>query len=217
MSAVTRLCPRTILLENGSIAFDGPSHQAVATYLGSGTRTNAARDWKDIETAPGNEIVRLCAVRVRSSDGEICESIDIRCPVAVEMEFQVLQGGHVLVPNYHFIDQQGVCVFVAIENDAEWRRRPRPAGRFISTATIPGNFLAEGSLIVAAGITTMEPLRAHFFERDLVAFHVIDSMDGNSARGDYPRTLPGVVRPLLNWTSKFVSQSSSASTGDYVS
>jgi lipopolysaccharide transport system ATP-binding protein len=217
MSAVARLCPRTILLENGSIAFDGPSHEALTIYLGSGTRTNAAREWKEIDSAPGNEIVRLRAVRVRSQDGEICESVDIRCPVAVEMEFEVLQAGHVLVPNYHFINQEGLCVFISVEHDAEWHRRPRPVGRFISTVWIPGNFLTEGSIVVHAGITTMQPLRAHFFEKDLVAFHVIDSMDGDSARGDYAGSVPGIVRPMLKWTSKFVTDNAPTSAGDYVS
>src|SRR5688572_13846393 len=81
MPAVTRLCPRTILLEDGTISFDGPSAEAVGIYLGSGIGTNAARVWTDLSTAPGNEIVRLCSVRVRSEAGEICESVDIRKPV----------------------------------------------------------------------------------------------------------------------------------------
>ena len=38
MAAVTRLCPRTILLEAGTVLYDGPSHEAVGMYLGSGTR-----------------------------------------------------------------------------------------------------------------------------------------------------------------------------------
>src|SRR5437870_6041767 len=33
MSAVTRLCPRAILLDGGRIIQDGPSHQVVSTYL----------------------------------------------------------------------------------------------------------------------------------------------------------------------------------------
>lgn len=214
MPAITRLCPRTILLENGSISFDGPSHQAVSMYLGSGTRTNAAREWKDISNAPGNEIVRLRAVRVRSQDGQICESVDIRCPVGIEMEFDVLQGGHVLVPGYHFINQEGVCAFVASEYENKWRRRPRPVGSFISTAWIPGNFLSEGPLIITATMATMEPFRAHFFERDVVAFQVIDSLDGDSARGDYAGPMPGFIRPLLNWTSEHVRHNSSAAFGE---
>ena len=203
MPAITRLCPRTLLLENGRVLFDGPSHEAVNIYLGSGTSTNAAREWKDIATAPGNNVARLCAVRVRSEDGEICESIDIRSSVGVEMEFQVLEAGHVLVPAFQFINQEGVCVFTAVEHDPEWRRRPRPAGRFVTTAWIPGNFLAEGALIIGASVATLEPAKVHFHERDIVAFHVIDSLEGNAARGDYAGRFPGIVRPMLNWNSQF--------------
>src|SRR5205823_509251 len=35
MPAVTRLCPRTILLDRGRIVKDAPSHEVVAAYLGS--------------------------------------------------------------------------------------------------------------------------------------------------------------------------------------
>jgi homopolymeric O-antigen transport system ATP-binding protein len=212
MPAVTRLCPRTILLENGTISFDGPSHEAVHIYLGSGSRTNAAREWKNLADAPGNEVVRLRAVRVRSEDGQLCETIDIRLGVAVEMEFEVLQGGHLLAPTFRFINLEGVCVFTAIDHDNEWHRRPRPEGRFVTTAWIPGNFLSEGTLIISASIATLEPARVHFHERDIVAFHVIDSLEGNAARGDYAGPMPGIVRPLLNWTSEFVPANSAAQT-----
>ena len=217
MPAVTRLCPRTLLLEDGTIAFDGPSPTAVNLYLGSGTSTNAAREWTDLATAPGNEIVRLCSVRVRTEEGEICESIDIRKPVGIEMEFEVIEAGHVLVPNYKFVNLEGLCVFSASEHDDYWRRRPRPIGHYVSTAWIPGNFLAEGALIIGAAISTMDPVRVHVFERDIVAFQVVDSLDGNSARGDYAGPVPGIVRPLLKWTSEFVPHNSSAAVGEATS
>lgn len=214
MPAITRICPRTILLEAGTVAFDGPSHEAVRRYLGSGMGTNAARSWKDISEAPGNEIVRLCAICVRGEDGQIGETMDIRERVGVEMEFEVIEGGHVLVPNYHFINQEGVCVFIALEQDTEWRRRPRPTGHYRSTAWIPKNFLSEGTLIIGAAISTLDPLRVHLFERDIVAFQVIDSLDGDSARGDFAGPMPGLVRPLLNWTSQFTPSSSSPAGGN---
>jgi len=46
----------------------------------------------------------------------------------------------------------------------------------------------------------MDPETIHFFERDAVAFQVIDKLEGDSARGDYAGAFPGVVRPLLKWT-----------------
>ncbi len=202
MPAVTRLCPRTILLDNGRVLRDGLSHQVVSAYLGSSLGTMAAREWPDVNKAPGNGIVRLRAVRVRTEDCRITDAVDIRKPVGVEMEYEVLQPGHVLVPNYHFFNEEGVYVFVASDHDPAWRQRSRPIGRYISTAWIPGNFLSEGSLIVGAAISTMDPVTVHFYERDAVAFQVIDSLDGDSARGDYAGPMPGVVRPLLRWTTQ---------------
>ena len=213
MPAITRICPRTIVLEKGEVSFDGPSHQAVRLYLGSGMDTNAARQWTDSEKAPGNEVVRLRSIRVHTKDGRVCEMVDIREPVGVEMEFDVLSGGHVLVPNYHFINQEGVCVFMAHEINPEWHRRPRPPGRYVSTAWIPGNYLSEGALIIGAAISTMNPIRVHFFERDAIAFQVFDSLDGNSARGDYSGPMPGMVRPLLEWQSQYTPSSASTSGG----
>jgi len=203
MPAITRLCPRTILLDAGKVLSDGPSHQVVSVYLSAGLGTTAAREWPDAERAPGGEVVRLRAVRVRTEAGEVTDALDIRRPVGIEMEFDVLAGGHVLVPNYHFFNEEGVYVFVSGDRDPAWLNRPRPPGRYVSTAWIPGNLLTEGSMIVGAAVTTPEPARIHFFERDAVAFQVIDSLAGDSVRGDYAGPIPGVVRPLLQWETRY--------------
>lgn len=205
MPAITRLCPRTILLDAGSVMHDGPSPQVVSTYLRSGIGTTAAREWPDINKAPGNDIVRLLAVRVRTEEGEIADVVDIRKPVGIEMEFEVLEAGHVLIPNYHFFNEEGINVFIANDHDPKWQRNPRPRGRYSSTAWIPGNLLSEGTMIVGAAISTMDPVKVHFYERDAVAFQIVDSLDGDSARGDYAGPFPGVVRPLLRWSTKFDS------------
>ncbi|OLE53296.1 MAG: ABC transporter [Acidobacteria bacterium 13_1_20CM_3_53_8] len=204
MPAVTRLCNRVILLDEGRLMADGPSHEIVSKYLRSGLGTIAAREWTDKAKAPGNDIVRLCAVRVVTEDGQIREAIDIRHAVGIEMEYEVLESGHLLVPNYHFYNEDGVLAFGVMDHDPEWRRRPRPVGHFKSTAWIPRNYLSEGTLIVGAAVSTMDPVIIHFYEREAVAFHVVDSIDGNSARGDYAGPFPGIVRPLLNWTTHYV-------------
>jgi lipopolysaccharide transport system ATP-binding protein len=206
MAAITRLCPRTILLDQGRILSDGPSHQVASEYLSGGLGTTAAREWADISKAPGDEIVRLLAVRVRAEDGEVHDVMDIRKPIAIEMEFVVLEGGHDLAPNYHFFNEHGAYVFVAGDNDPAWSNRPRPKGRFVSTAWIPGNLLAEGTLIVGVAVTTRDPEIVHIFERDAVAFQVIDSLDGDSVRGAYVGHIPGVVRPMLKWDTRYTSE-----------
>jgi len=206
MPAVTRLCPRTVLLDAGHVLRDGPSHEVVSAYLEAGTGMTAERTWADDARAPGNDVARLRAVRALTEDGEVSEAVDIRRPVRVEMEFDVLKGGHVLVPNYNFTNEEGVCVFVVSDHDPEWRGRLRPPGRYLSAAWIPGNFLAEGTLIVGAAVSTHDPVIVHFWERDAVAFQIVDSLDGDSARGDYAGPMPGVVRPLLRWTTHFTPE-----------
>src|SRR5688500_9738291 len=106
MPAVTRLCPRTILLEDGAITFDGPSHEPVGLYLGAGTRTTAGRGRHDRTPAPGTAIVQLRAPRVGTEDGAICESVGIASTVAHELEFEVPPAGHVLGPDYDFVHQE---------------------------------------------------------------------------------------------------------------
>ena len=202
LAAITRLCPRSIFLAEGRVVCDGPSHEVTSAYLTSRHGTTAERVWPDLATAPGNDIVRLNAVRVRTEHGPVTDALDIRKPVRLELDYEVLKAGHVLVPNYHLFNGEGLQVFGARELDPDWDGRVRPVGRYISTAWVPGNFLSEGTFFLGAAISTMNPVVVHLFERDVVAFQMIDSMDGDSARGDYGGPMPGVVRPKLKWTTQ---------------
>jgi len=212
MPAITRLCERTILMDRGRLISDGPTTDVVSIYLQSGIGTVAAREWPNVERAPGNRIVRLRAVRVRSEDGQVTDAVDIRKPVQIEMEYDVLQPGHNLTPNFHLFNEDGINVFITADLDETWRGRPRPSGRYTSTAWIPGNFLAEGTLIVTTAVSTMNPVIVHFHERDVVAFQVVDTLEGDSARGDWAKHLPGVVRPLLQWKTQYTPAIQSAAS-----
>ncbi len=170
--------------------------------------TTAVREWPDPVTAPGRGVARLRAVRVRTEDREIPEAIDIRRPVGIEMEYEVLRGGYALSPYCAFYNAAGVAAFGTADLDPAWRRRPREEGRYVSTVWVPGNFLSEGMLLVSAGATTVDPVVRQFEERDAVAFQVVDTLDGDSVRGDWAGPWGGVVRPLLEWNTRFTPAAS---------
>jgi lipopolysaccharide transport system ATP-binding protein len=115
----------------------------------------------------------------------------------------VLKEGFVLLPHYDIFNEQGVHVFKALDQDPAWRRRPRPKGHYVSIACVPGNFLAEGTLSVAAALVTLEPIELQYYEQDAVSFQVIDSFEGDSVRGDWGGRIGGVVRPSLQWDTQF--------------
>jgi lipopolysaccharide transport system ATP-binding protein len=205
MQAITRLCPRAILLDDGKILVDGPADKVVSAYLNSGFGTMAWRDWPEPTKAPGRETARLRSVRTRTEDGRVTEAMDIRRSIFIEMEYDVLKPGHILLPYYDVSNEAGVDVFSTVDLDPVWRHRPRPAGRWVSTVHIPGNLLSEGMHYVAAGLLVLNPMVHEFHAPEAIAFQVIDSLEGNSARGDWGGNLKGAIRPLLNWRSQLAS------------
>jgi len=203
MPAITRLCSRTILLDQGGVLLDGPSHQVVGKYLASDVGTTAEREWRDPATAPSSRAARLRAVRVRVQGGAIVDVVDIRKPVGVEMEFDVLEEGWTLSASFDFYNEEGLLLFGSIETDAAWRGKKRPPGRYVTTAWVPGNLFSEGPVIVNVELLTTHPATRHFRERQAVAFQVVDSMEGDSARGDWGGEWSGAVRPLLGWETRY--------------
>lgn len=201
MQAVTRLCDRVILLEAGRVLHDGPGHEVVKAYLNSGLGTSASREWADPSKAPGGEVARLCAVRVKAEDGRITDALDIRRPFTLEMEYEVLKPGYVLSPHFHLVNDVGELIFITQDLDPQWRRRTRPIGNYQSCVEIPGNLLTEGTVFVGCYCITLAPDILQFSAPEAIAFHVMDTHDGDSARGDYVGIMPGAIRPLLNWST----------------
>ena len=203
MPAVTRLCKRCVLLGNGTVIADGPAHQVVGAYLTEGAGTSATREWPDRSKAPGGDVGRLRAVRIQNEDGKVADAVDIRRPFFVEMDYEISQGGYVLLPHFSFYNEGGIKVFVTLDQDKAWRRRPRPAGRYVSRVEIPGNFLSEGTIFVNCNLITIDPQIVVFSELQVVAFQVIDQPGADTARGDWAGELTGAVRPLLNWNTEY--------------
>ena len=164
---------------------------------------SASYEWKDEAKAPGNDVVRLRRARVYTDDGKPAESFDIRSPFKIEVTYEVLKPGRILIPNYHFNNSNGLCLFAVQDTVSEWRYRTRDVGEYTSTAQIPGNFLAEGRHTVDLVISSHVPASTvHLCERNALAFQIVDSQEGDSARGDFTGQMPGVVRPMVKWVTE---------------
>ena len=131
------------------------------------------------------------------------ESVDVRRPVGIEVNFTITAQKYQFVPGIALVNDQGQPIFSAIDTDVIWRD-PQPDGDYTSTAWIPPTLLNEGAVLVsialgtfAAGGRTIRQAHAP----DVVAFHVVDHGEGGTARGDYPGTWSAPVRPLLSWTT----------------
>jgi len=201
MQAVAQLCDRVILLERGGVVVDGPSTDVVAQYLQMGHGSTSEQEWPDVETAPGDDLVKIRRVRIIDEDGTRTDAVDVRRPVGIEIGLTVLRQGEPIFPKIKLFDGKGEVAFNAMDTSTRWRDA-RPAGDYVATAWIPGNLLNEGLISVHVDVCSIGPTKLfhHAAARDLISFHVHDPGEGGSARGDFSGQLQGVVRPLLEWT-----------------
>lgn len=204
MPAILRLCSRAILLDHGRVVTNGPTHEAVRMYLESDLGRSSERRWVDPSRAPGDDVARLKSIRVLPVGGGSGEEIDIRQPIDIEVEYWRGNVG-ALRPsaNLAFYNDEGVCLFISNDwEGGEVRAVPDRPHVVRSTCRIPGNFLAEGRMIVTVAVSTFNPAVAHAIERDAVAFQIVDRSEGDGVRGKSTNEWPGVVRPMLDWQTE---------------
>ena len=131
------LCDRALLMQRGEAIVTGPPGEVIKQYKALVANEAAPpfsgigplREWREREDAPGDRVVRLRAVRVCGEDGVTLSSVDIRHPVGIEITYDVLEGGHVLVPTAHFSTRRGcICLACWISNRSGSGDRSQPDG-----------------------------------------------------------------------------------------
>jgi lipopolysaccharide transport system ATP-binding protein len=202
MAAITRLCSRAILLSHGTVAADGPVSKVAAIYAG-GTKGESPTeiDFRQTSKIPGSEHVRLLAARLLGTEPGSA-AVDIRRPFSVQLDYEVLTDRYALHPNVHVFNEESACVFVSSDAFVRELQSPKPPGLYRSTVTVPGNFMSEGMFSIDVAISTFDPVLIHVFERGLFSFSIHDSAEGDSARGTYAGSMPGIVRPMLPWKTE---------------
>lgn len=207
MPSIMNLCQRAILLDRGKMVIDSYSAEVVQHYLATVRSGGAEAFWPDLAQAPGNDVVRLHAVRVLQEgiDGPTAD-VDISKDVIVQMEYWNSRKGALLYSTIHLKDQIGTLVFASSNHtsisltDDSWYGRPQPIGLFQSTCRIPGNLLNEGLYSVTAivGKVVAETL---VLEDCAVSFHVHDT---GEMRKEFYGGWAGTVRPRLAWNTVYI-------------
>jgi lipopolysaccharide transport system ATP-binding protein len=200
MPTILRLCQRVVLLQGGSLTGDGPADEITRQYLSSGTNRAAERVWETPEKAPGDQVARLHAVRVRDALGEVAETIDVSESFEIEVEYWNLQDRVKPTVSIHLTNEEGVLLFVSNDfSNQKWWSSERQPGLVRARCRVPAHLLAEGQFFVLAAVCTYNPDNVHALERDVVSFQTVDQYDLDKVREKYARSWPGALRLRLNW------------------
>jgi lipopolysaccharide transport system ATP-binding protein len=181
----------------------GTANQVVSDYLSAfASKSMKGRVWDEVDTAPGNEMVRLHRVRVRPEEGCLPDIITMQTPFAIDVEYWNLVPDTRLHVTLHVYNEQQIVAFTtgSLRTDQEWAGRPLPVGRFRSTCHIPGNLLNSGTYRVLL-LVVRNTDRVIYRLEDALQFEVRDFQE---RVGTWYGKEPGVVQPILPWQTEFL-------------
>ena len=209
MPSVVNLCQRGILLKDGKVVINDRAAEVVKHYMATVQSVGGEVVWNDLNEAPGNEIVRLQAVRILQEgiEGPTAD-VDIAKPVIIEITYENFKEGNLLYSAFWLKDNLGNIVlvssnhkFVSLTED-KWYARPHPIGRYKSVCSIPANFLNDTKYSVTA-IVGKGGHDTQIMEDCVVSFTVHDS---GEMRKEHPNGYLGVVRPKLAWDTEYIKE-----------
>jgi lipopolysaccharide transport system ATP-binding protein len=204
LTAMQGLCSRVIWLHEGRVVADGATGQVISDYLKTSFSARTTQVWDDPATAPGNETVRLRAVRVYPEGGSPSDPLTVRTPVVLEFEYWNLQPATVLNLSLHLVNEEGVLVFASGSGKAEtkgWEEgRPLPAGLFRSRCRVPGGLLNDGVHTAQLLAVKDQSVVIHSYP-DVLSFDVREDAE---TRQFWFGKWPGAVRPDLGWSTELI-------------
>jgi lipopolysaccharide transport system ATP-binding protein len=201
MQAIQSLCARALQIQAGKVVMAGSAQLVVAHYLSGTTPTKGEAKWPEAQ-APGNEEVRLTAVRVYSEDGFTDFAFPSSKDILVELEFQAHTTHPALCVGFDLVNSEGVTLARTYQTDGspdEWP--PVRHGRNLWRCTIPKGLLNSGVYHICPRIgfhamywiVKIDPVVRFEVTRD----HGVSPLWNVLGRDDRP----GMIAPIFRWNS----------------
>ena len=199
LSAVQRLCTKSILLENGVKTFEGHTDSVISRYLSDkllliGNSKCSEIDQKDKD-------VEVLSAYCSDSEGNIRDSFNATEDIYLKFSYLTKRDNLKFIHGLNLYNEQDINIFNSHDTTSEARFEKRNINDiFYAQCIIPKNFLNEGTYSVSLALFSAEPFIIYNHLLGLLRFRIIDLIDGTSARGEYTGGFPGIVRPILSWS-----------------
>ena len=197
MVAVQSLCDRAIWIREGTLAEDGQTNQVVPSYLKTSfSDMTTEQRWDDIDTAPGNNEVRIQRIIAHSASEERGTAFVIDKEIEIGVEFWSLKPDQNLAITLHVTTSEDIVAFsTSSGHNVSLKDEHLDTGLYFTNCRIPANLLNNGryrvKLLVVKNHTEVVLVIA-----DAVSFEVLDAVD---RRGAYFGKRIGVLAPVLTW------------------
>jgi lipopolysaccharide transport system ATP-binding protein len=190
MTAVQSLCNKALLISRGKLMENGSVREVIASHLKNAQGPAGVRQWTNPETAPGNDIIRIRQVCVRSDDDTDDEILTMQTQLRIETEYWVIRDGALTHITFHLVNDQGVTVLTS-----GCHATVRPRGSYRATCKIPSNLLNSGGYFLRLLIVENEN-KVTYENDDISGFCIHDTTEREHACMGRE---PSVLQIPLTW------------------
>jgi lipopolysaccharide transport system ATP-binding protein len=134
MQSIQKMCDRVIALHRGEIVHVGPPVSVIDEYLKKEKKINELRIFDSVDTAPGNDFIKIKRVELVPQYLVGQEEIDVRTPLMFCFEFWKLITEKTIAISVQIFNVWGECIFE------------------VNSQNIPNEYLVKGKMIIPGGL-----------------------------------------------------------------
>jgi lipopolysaccharide transport system ATP-binding protein len=199
MASVNNLCKRTIVMEEGSVAFDGPTSEAVAHYLRHIAHADEDSKQNPVEFAHDPKLpFQIRSVGIFGPGGQPMLRLPYHDDFELRLTVEVVEPNHNYYTGFSLHDGVGNCIAVCTDEDTQVAPVAKLGpGLHCYRVPISGRWLKPGSYTVTVfGECWFAPL--HHRHEGILEFHIVDLASRRASKNMYRKQ--AVVAPEIEWT-----------------
>ena len=205
MNAIEKLTEKCIVLENGQILLHTTTQLAIQDYISKNVKVNSSNRWNSFIEAPGNEFARIKAVSITDLQDNLKYTFESSENIKINIEyydFNMLYNNTAII---QIMNEKANLLFSSNEfNSSDWNLKKFRKKITITSCIIPADFLNEGKYSINIAIGNYNPNIIHVKLDEVLTFRVIDNSSyKNGVKGCFVGYWPGLIRPKLEWATKF--------------
>lgn len=187
MGAITELCQRAILLDQGQIVSSGTARQVVSAYLQSFSDKLGSIE---IAEPDGDTEVSLKRAAIVDQKGAVDANVDFRLPFFISVEFEVKKSVRQLSLWIRLVNEYGIRVLFSW---IDFQKPYRP-GVYRALGKMPGELLTPGRYYLDVGAEHYRVQKYHY-AISCLAFDIVN------IGIEHDPSLPGwgVIYPQIPW------------------
>jgi lipopolysaccharide transport system ATP-binding protein len=207
MAAVSNLCEKSLILQNGSILDIGGTKNIIEQYITLGNKKLGEVLKDNIKYRQKCTKAHFNAIRLISK-GKVSDSFGIGEEIQIELEYIVNIDGSIIYPSIHLLDNFGICIFATANfnsaNSAKdiFFNKPLQTGLYKTSCSIPANFLNDKSYKVSAYLVP-EVAAEMAMAEEVLTFDILDT---GEMRKEFSGGWIGQIRPKMKWKTEFLKK-----------